>query len=85
MSHSITHNELILDQIKKFHLKQYENDKIALSGVNGIAVIAGSAPAPTLDTIDNRDGWLFHKWEQINLIIIFMRTPLLLTNILWAI
>jgi len=61
MSHNISHNELILEELKKFHLQQYENDKIALSGVNGIAVIAGSAPAPTLDTIDNRDGWLFHK------------------------
>lgn len=61
MSHTINHNELILDKLNKFNLQKYENDKVSLSSPNGIAVCADTSPSPTLDTQDLRNGWLYHK------------------------
>lgn len=58
---SLTIDSLSLDNVKNFHLKSSENDKVSVSSTNGALVYAGTLPIPTLDTADLRNGWLYHK------------------------
>ena len=58
---SIKINSEELEEVKNFHLKSSENDKVSVSSTNGAMVYAGTLPIPTLDTTDLRDGWLYHK------------------------
>lgn len=48
---------------QSLHTKNHEvkrQDNVKISSAGGMAVIADSSPAPSVD-LDNRDGWLFKK------------------------
>ena len=65
---SLNNMELDIDKIEVIVtdkvtglLGRHSCDKVSVTSANGVAVYADTAPAPTLDTADNRDGWLYNK------------------------
>ena len=54
--------EVIVNDKVSGLLGRHSCDKASVYSANGIAIFADSSPAPTLDTADQRDGWL---WEKI--------------------
>lgn len=58
MSHTITHTELILEDIKRL-TEKIKNDKVIIGSAGGLSMVGGEK-APTTDD-DGRDGWLFQS------------------------